>query len=98
MLKDQNELNILRTIDKNPTINQRFLANELGLSLGKINYCLKELNKKRLIKMSSFTKNNKKLSYVYLLTPKGVLKKTELIFFFLKKKSAEYEELQKEIK
>ena len=80
MLKDQNQLNILRTIYKNPRTNQRSLASELGLSLGKINYCLKELNKKRLIKISSFYKNNKKLSYIYLLTPKGILKKTELIF------------------
>lgn len=54
MLKDQNELNILRTIDKNPTINQRYLANEPGLSLGKINYCLKELNKKKINKNVKF--------------------------------------------
>lgn len=98
MSKDQNHLDILRQIDKNPKTNQRSLAKNLGLSLGKLNYCLKELNKKRLIKMANFSKNKKKLSYIYLLTPKGILKKTELTYIFLKKKSAEYEELQKEVK
>ena len=98
MTKDQNHLDILRQIDKNPKTNQRSLAKNLGLSLGKLNYCLKELNKKRLIKMANFSKNKKKLSYIYLLTPKGILKKTELTYVFLKKKSAEYEELQKEVK
>ena len=97
MSKDQNHLDILRRIDKNPKTNQRFLAKELGLSLGKLNYCLKELNRKRLIKMENFSKNKKKLSYIYLLTPKGILRKTELTYLFLKRKSAEYEELQREI-
>jgi len=97
MSKDQNHLDILRKIDKNPKTNQRSLAKELGLSLGKLNYCLKELNRKRLIKMANFSKNKKKLSYIYLLTPKGILRKTELTYFFLKRKSAEYEELQREI-
>ena len=97
MSKDQNHLDILRKIDKNPKTNQRSLAKELGLSLGKLNYCLKELNRKRLIKMANFSKNKKKLSYIYLLTPKGILRKTELTYLFLKRKSAEYEELQREI-
>ena len=97
MSKDQNHLDILRKIDKNPKTNQRSLAKELGLSLGKLNYCLKELNRKRLIKMENFSKNKKKLSYIYLLTPKGILRKTELTYLFLKRKSAEYEELQREI-
>lgn len=97
MSKDQNHLDILRQIDKNPKTNQRSLAKELGLSLGKLNYCLKELNRKRLIKMANFSKNKKKLSYIYLLTPKGILRKTELTYLFLKRKSAEYEELQREI-
>ena len=97
MSKDQNQLDILRQIDKNPKTNQRSLAKELGLSLGKLNYCLKELNRKRLIKMANFSKNKKKLSYIYLLTPKGILRKTELTYLFLKRKSAEYEELQREI-
>ncbi len=97
MSKDQNHLDILRQIDKNPKTNQRSLAKKLGLSLGKLNYCLKELNRKRLIKMENFSKNKKKLSYIYLLTPKGILRKTELTYLFLKRKSAEYEELQREI-
>jgi EPS-associated MarR family transcriptional regulator len=97
MSKDQNHLDILRQIDKNPKTNQRSLAKKLGLSLGKLNYCLKELNRKRLIKMANFSKNKKKLSYIYLLTPKGILRKTELTYLFLKRKSAEYEELQREI-
>ena len=77
MIKDQNHLDILRKIDKNPKTNQRSLAKELGLSVGKLNYCLKELNKKRLIKMANFSKNKKKLSYIYLLTPKGILRKKQ---------------------
>lgn len=93
----ESHLNILRTIQKYPNISQRFMAKKLGLSLGKLNYCLKELNKKRLIKMTNFSNNKNKLSYIYLLTPKGILKKTDLTYLFLKKKLKEYEDLQKEL-
>ena len=94
---NENQLNILRAIYKNSNINQRSMAKKLNLSLGKLNYCLKELNKKRLIKMSNFSKNKKKINYIYLLTPKGITKKTELTYIFLKKKLKEYEELQKDL-
>ena len=79
MKNNEEYLDILRKIDKNPKISQRSLANDLGLSLGKLNYCIKELNKKRLVKMKNFSRNKNKLNYIYILTPKGILKKTELI-------------------
>ena len=85
-----------RLIDKNPKISQRSLANDLGLSLGKLNYCIKELNKKRLVKMKNFSRNKNKLNYIYILTPKGILKKTELTYLFLKRKAKEYEDIKKE--
>lgn len=93
----ERHLNVLRTINKYSNINQRSMAKRLGFSLGKLNFCLKELNKKKLIKMYNFSKNKNKLSYIYLLTPKGILKKTDLTYMFLKKKLREYEELQKEL-
>ncbi len=97
MADNQDYLNILRRIEKNPKISQRLLAKDLGFSLGKLNYCIKELNKKRLIKMSNFSKSKKKLNYIYLLTPKGILRKSELMYLFLKKKSKEYEDLKREV-
>tara|TARA_X000000950_G_scaffold288880_1_gene408071 strand:+ start:6049 stop:6366 length:318 start_codon:yes stop_codon:yes gene_type:complete len=96
MKNEEEFLGILRKLEKNPKISQRSLANDLGLSLGKLNYCLKELNKKRLVKMRNFSNNKKKLNYIYLLTPKGILKKTELIYSFLKRKAKEYENIKRE--
>ncbi len=97
-MTDKNEeLDILRIIEKKPKNNQRDLAQKLGLSLGKINYCLKELSKKGLIKIQNFKNNKNKSAYRYLITKKGIEKKTVLIINFLKQKSKEYENLQKEI-
>ncbi len=96
MKNEEEFLGILRKLEKNPKISQRSLANDLGLSLGKLNYCIKELNKKRLVKMRNFSNNKKKLNYIYLLTPKGILKKTELMYFFLKRKAKEYEDIKRE--
>ena len=73
------------------------MASLLGFSLGKINYCLKEL-KKGLIKINNFNKNPNKAGYVYLLTPKGFVKKTKLTLNFMKRKMREYDELEKEYK
>ena len=64
--------NILRKIDKDPEASQRELAKELGLSIGKLNYCLKALKEKGLIKIQNFSKSQKKTKYLYFLTPKGV--------------------------
>jgi len=93
----QDHFNILRSIVKNPRASQRELANHLGFSLGKLNYCLKALKYKGLIKMSNFKKNPNKLNYIYILTPKGVTEKTKLTINFMKKKIKEYEELKSEI-
>ena len=91
------DLNILRKIQNKPELSQRQLAQELGFSLGKINYCLNALKIKGLIKISNFKKNNNKLNYFYILTPKGFIKKTNLTLKFMKLKMAEYDELQKEL-
>ena len=97
MEENQDHLNILRKIQKKPKSNQRKLAKELGFSLGKLNYCLKALKVKGLIKINNFQKNPNKLNYIYVLTPKGMSEKTKLTLNFMKRKFKEYEELQKEI-
>ena len=89
--------NVLRKLEKNPSITQRELSNKLGISLGKINYCLKELRNKGLIKISNFRKNKNKITYVYLLTPKGISAKTKLTINFMKIKLREYEDLKRDI-
>ena len=91
------DLNILRSIKNNPEISQRELAKKLGFSLGKINYCLSALKIKGLIKINNFKQNNNKLNYLYILTPKGFVQKTELTIKFMKLKMQEYDELQREI-
>ncbi|MDC0472923.1 MarR family EPS-associated transcriptional regulator [Pelagibacteraceae bacterium] len=89
---------VLRKLDKKPSITQRELSDKLGISLGKINYCLKELRKKGLIKISNFQKNKNKINYAYLLTPKGITAKTRLTINFMKIKLKEYEDLKKDMK
>ena len=98
MKDNQDYLNLLRKIKKNPEASQRELADELGFSLGKLNYCLKSLKNKGLIKIRNFTKNPKKINYIYVLTPKGILEKTKLTINFMKRKMEEYDELKKELK
>ena len=87
----------MRKIDKQPESSQRYLAEELGFSLGKLNYCLKKLKEKGLIKIKNFKKNPNKLNYIYILTPKGIAEKTKLTVSFMKRKMEEYEELKKEL-
>ena len=98
MEENQDHFNVLRKIDKKPKSNQRALAKELGFSLGKLNYSLKALKEKGLIKINNFRKNPNKLNYIYVLTPKGMAAKTKLTLNFMKRKFKEYEELQKELK
>ena len=98
MKKNKNDnFNVLREVGKKPGTSQRELSKNLGLSLGKINYCIKALRDKGLIKISNFSKNPNKLKYVYILTPKGVASKTRLTIDFMKRKMKEYEELKKEL-
>ena len=89
---------ILRKLKKNPNSSQRALAKDLGFSLGKLNYCLKALQEKGLVKIKNFKKNPKKLNYIYILTPKGISEKTKLTLSFMKRKMKEYDELAKELK
>lgn len=98
MKQEQDYFEILRKIEKLPHASQRDLAKELGFSLGKLNYCLKALKKKGLIKMENFKKNPKKINYFYMLTPAGILEKTKLTINFMKRKMQEYDELKKELK
>jgi len=98
MNHNTNHLDILRKIKSKPYSSQRKLAFELGFSLGKLNYCLKELKNKGLVKISNFKKNPNKISYIYILTPKGISQKTKLTLNFMKRKMKEYDELKKELK
>lgn len=97
MLNDNDQFEVLRKIQKKPSSTQRELAAELGISLGKLNYCIKALKNKGLIKIKNFKKNNNKLHYLYLLTPKGIKTKAKMTLNYLIKKSKEYEELKKEL-
>ena len=97
MKDNQDFLNLLRKIKNNPTYSQRELAGELGFSLGKLNYCLRALKTKGLIKINNFRKNPKKINYIYVLTPKGISEKTKLTVNFMKRKMVEYDELKKEL-
>ena len=96
---NQDHLNILRKIKKNPNSSQRELAENLGFSLGKLNYCLKALQEKGLVKIKNFQKQLNKVNYMqYVLTPKGISERTKLTINFMKRKMQEYDELKKEIK
>ena len=98
-MKDENDhFEILRKIQKKPHSSQRELASELGFSLGKLNYCLKELQKKGFVKIKNFKRNPKKFNYLYVLTPRGIAEKTKLTLNFMKRKIREYDELKKELK
>jgi EPS-associated MarR family transcriptional regulator len=94
----EDHFKILRKIQKSPERSQREMASELGFSLGKLNYCLKALRHKGLIKIRNFKNNPNKLNYFYVLTPKGISEKTKLTLNFMKRKFKEYEELKKELK
>ena len=94
---DQDQFNVLRKINQKPKSSQRNLSKALGLSLGKINYCLKELKIKGLVKIKNFQKNSNKIQYVYVLTPKGLTEKTRLTINFMRRKMKEFDELKKEL-
>ena len=91
------DLKILRSISKNPDASQRNLAKKIGFSLGKLNYCLKALQQKGLVKIENFKKNPNKINYFYVLTPAGIAEKTKLTLNFMKRKMKEYDELKKEL-
>ena len=95
--ESQEKLDVLRKIKNNPETSQRKLANELGFSLGKLNYLLNAFMEKGLVKIKNFKKNPKKSNYLYILTKKGLTEKTKLTIHFMDRKMKEYDELKKEI-
>jgi len=98
MKNTQDHFDVLRRIEKSPESSQRELAEKLGFSLGKLNYCLKALQFKGLVKIENFKRNPKKINYIYVLTPKGISQKTKLTLNFMKRKMREYDELKAELK
>ena len=98
MKNEQDQFEVLRKIQKTPESSQRELAEELGFSLGKLNYCLKALQKKGLVKLQNFQRKDNKISYLqYVITPKGISERTKLTINFMKRKMKEYDELKKEL-
>tara|TARA_Y100000389_G_scaffold171802_1_gene179718 strand:- start:3973 stop:4293 length:321 start_codon:yes stop_codon:yes gene_type:complete len=92
-------LNVLRKIQKKPNASQRKLAKDLGFSLGKLNYCIKELQNKGYVKLQNFQNQENKIKYLqYVVTPKGIMERTKLTINFMKRKIREYDELKKELK
>ena len=97
-MDSQDHFDILRKIKKKSNPSQRELAKELGFSLGKLNYCLKALRKKGLVKIKNFQKKENKIQYLqYVITPKGISHRTKLTVNFMKRKLKEYDELKLEI-
>jgi len=95
---EQDHFEVLRKIQKKPEASQRELAQDLGFSLGKLNYCLKALKKKGLIKLMNFQKQKNKISYLqYIITAKGISFRTKLTLNFMKRKMREYDELKQEL-
>ena len=97
MLTDEYRYKILKLLSENPHISQRELSRELGISLGKVNYCIHALIEKGIVKASNFKNSQNKQAYADLLTPKGIEDKAKVTARFLNRKLAEYETLQTEI-
>lgn len=98
IFKTDDHFEVLRKIDKNSKISQRKLAEQLGFSLGKLNYCLKALQNKGLVKIKNFGKKKNKVRYIqYILTPRGISERTKLTISFMKRKIQEYDELKSEL-
>ena len=94
----EENVKLLNHIHENPESTQRILVKELDFSLGKVNYLIKALTEKGIIKLKGFKSSRKKAGYLYLLTPKGIKKKAEITRKFLKQRLREYDKLQEEIK
>jgi EPS-associated MarR family transcriptional regulator len=98
MLDETTHYGLLKTLEENPELSQRDLAKRLGVSLGKVNFCLNALVEKGSLKINNFRNSDNKLAYAYLLTPRGVEEKARITVQFLKYKVQEYERLHAEIK
>ncbi len=90
-------LELMHIVQENPKISQRQLAKEIGLSIGKVNYCLKALVDIGFVKVVNFNNSNQKLNYAYILTPKGIQQKIIITKQFIAKKLQEYEKLKEYI-
>ena len=97
MPTDEYRYRIPKLRENNPTASQREIARELGVSLGRVNYCLQALVEKGLIKVNNFRRNESKRAYLYFLTPKGMKEKSRVTVRFLKLKLDEYESLKREV-
>src|SRR5512143_2643586 len=97
MLDETTHYGLLKTLEENPGLSQRDLSKKLGVSLGKINFCLNALVEKGCLKINNFRNSDNKLAYAYLLTPHGVEEKARITVRFLKYKVQEYERLRNEI-
>lgn len=96
-LYEESHLKVLRLLEAHPDLSQRELAERLGVSLGKTNYCVRSLLDKGLLKINNFRNSRNKVAYAYLLTPAGITAKAELTARFLKLKMYEYEVLKADI-
>lgn len=97
MISEETRYQLIRLLEANPEMSQRDVARELGVSLGKANYCLRALVQKGLIKVRNFKNSANRTAYVYLLTPQGIDEKAKLTLRFLNIKMREYESLRLEI-
>ena len=97
VLSDENRYQLLKLLEENPEMSQRQIAAALGVSLGKVNFCLRALIEIGSVKVANFSRSPNKKAYVYLLTPKGIEEKAKVTLRFLAKKQNEYEELKREI-
>jgi EPS-associated MarR family transcriptional regulator len=96
-LQEDKYFRVMRILQENPDLTQRELAEKLGISVGGLNYCLKALMEKGLVKMKNFTNSKNKFGYVYVLTPTGMAEKAAITHLFLQRKMDEYEALKEEI-
>jgi MarR family transcriptional regulator, temperature-dependent positive regulator of motility len=97
MNQDQQYLQLLKLVEENPGMSQRQLAARMGVSLGKVNYCLRALLARGLVKFDKFRQSSNKRQYAYLLTPAGIEEKSRIILSFIRRKEAEYEAIRRDI-
>jgi len=97
LLTDETRYRILKLLQAEPSVSQRKIADELGISLGRVNFCLKALVDKGLVKVNNFRNSSNKRAYLYLLTPRGIEEKAVVTTRFLKRKLDEYESLKREL-
>lgn len=97
MLTDETRYRILKLLEADPHASQRRIADELGISLGRVNFCLQALINRGLIKVNNFRNSVNKRAYLYLLTPRGIEEKALVTARFLKVKLDEYEALKREV-